>query len=76
MADITRVLRENRQWENVLPVVESSRAQIAKELKSTPIKTARRRAMDYLERRVVPPTPPKYNGRGKRTRRRKTRRVK
>ena len=65
-----RSLRDMRQWSQVLPVVTSAKSQIAKELSATPMKTARRRALEYLEK-GVPRTPVKAQGRRKRTNRKK-----
>lgn len=64
-------MRDMRQWsQQAMPIVRSARAQVAQELSSTPIKTARRRALEYLEK-GVPRTPVKAQGRKKRTNRKK-----
>jgi hypothetical protein len=64
-------LRDMRQWsQQAMPIVRSAREQVTKELSSTPMKTARRRALEYLEK-GVPRTPVKAQGRRKRTNRKK-----
>ncbi len=72
MSDLTRSLMEQRRWDQVLPAV-GTKAQIVKELSSTPVKTAKQKALRYLERGYPSPSPVKPKA-GRKTRKRKTRR--
>lgn len=72
MSDLTRSLMEQRRWDQLLPSI-GTKDQIAKELKSTPVKTAKQKAMRYLERGFPSPSPVKTTA-GRKTRKRKTRR--
>ncbi len=73
MNDLTRSLMEQRRWDQILPTV-STKAQISQELKSTPVKTARQKALRYLERGYPSPSPVKPGSSRRKTRKRKTRR--
>lgn len=63
---------EQRRWDQLLPAV-GTKAQIVKELSSTPVKTAKQKALRYLERGFVSPSPVKPKA-GRKTRKRKTKR--